>query len=39
MDHGKIVEQGPPDQIFHTPAHERTRAFLRAVLDRRAKPP
>ena len=37
MDDGKIVEQGPPDQIFHTPAHERTRAFLRAVLDRRAK--
>jgi len=38
MDHGKIVEQGPPDQIFHAPTHERTRAFLRAVLDRRAKP-
>ncbi|MCA1510398.1 ectoine/hydroxyectoine ABC transporter ATP-binding protein EhuA [Bradyrhizobium sp. NBAIM01] len=30
---GEIVEQGPPDVIFHKPAHERTRAFLRAVLD------
>ncbi|SFQ35977.1 amino acid ABC transporter ATP-binding protein, PAAT family [Bradyrhizobium sp. Ghvi] len=30
---GSILEQGPPEVIFHTPAHERTRAFLRAVLD------
>jgi polar amino acid transport system ATP-binding protein len=30
---GTIVEQGPPDVIFHTPSHERTRAFLRAVLE------
>ncbi|WP_407170426.1 ectoine/hydroxyectoine ABC transporter ATP-binding protein EhuA [Bradyrhizobium sp. ORS 111] len=30
---GAILEQGPPDVIFHTPAHERTRAFLRAVLE------
>ena len=28
MDHGLIVEQGPPAQIFETPAHERTRAFI-----------
>jgi polar amino acid transport system ATP-binding protein len=30
---GKIVEQGPPDQVFGRPQHERTRAFLSAVLD------
>jgi polar amino acid transport system ATP-binding protein len=29
---GKIVEQGPPDQVFGRPQHERTRAFLSAVL-------
>jgi ABC-type polar amino acid transport system ATPase subunit len=28
MDHGQIVEQGPPLQIFEDPSHERTRAFI-----------
>ncbi|MES2383098.1 MAG: amino acid ABC transporter ATP-binding protein [Pseudomonadota bacterium] len=28
MDDGMIVEEGPPGQIFDTPAHERTRAFV-----------
>src|SRR5216110_980929 len=28
MDDGLIVEQGPPVQIFESPAHERTRAFI-----------
>ena len=28
MDHGVIVEQGPPDAIFAAPTHERTRAFI-----------
>ena len=28
MDHGLIVEQGPPAQIFESPAQERTRAFI-----------
>ena len=28
MDHGLIVEQGPPAQIFESPTHERTRAFI-----------
>jgi ABC-type polar amino acid transport system ATPase subunit len=28
MDDGLIVEQGPPLQIFKSPAHERTRAFI-----------
>jgi polar amino acid transport system ATP-binding protein len=28
FDHGKIVERGPPEQIFENPAAERTRDFL-----------
>jgi polar amino acid transport system ATP-binding protein len=28
FDHGKVVEQGPPEQIFEAPACERTRDFL-----------
>ena len=28
FDHGKVVEQGPPEQIFETPNAERTRDFL-----------
>jgi polar amino acid transport system ATP-binding protein len=32
MDHGVIVEDGPPEHIFTAPAHERTRNFLRKVL-------
>ena len=31
MDGGRIVEQGPPDQIFGNAQDERTRAFLRRV--------
>ena len=34
MDGGNIVEQGPPREIFSNPAHERTRAFLRQILER-----
>jgi polar amino acid transport system ATP-binding protein len=33
FDHGSIVEAGPPSQIFSSPASERTRAFLRAVIE------
>jgi polar amino acid transport system ATP-binding protein/general L-amino acid transport system ATP-binding protein len=33
MDGGRIVEAGPPAQIFDAPREERTRAFLRAVLN------
>ncbi|MFS8975205.1 amino acid ABC transporter ATP-binding protein [Cupriavidus necator] len=29
---GRIVEHGPPEQIFGNPVHERTRAFLRRAL-------
>jgi glutamine transport system ATP-binding protein len=32
MDGGYIVEEGTPSQIFDTPKHERTRAFLSKVL-------
>ncbi|MFE6688148.1 amino acid ABC transporter ATP-binding protein [Streptomyces sp. NPDC057743] len=32
MDGGRIVEQGPPDQVLDHPRHERTRAFLSKVL-------
>jgi polar amino acid transport system ATP-binding protein len=33
FDAGRILEQGPPEKIFKSPEHERTRKFLRAVLD------
>jgi general L-amino acid transport system ATP-binding protein len=32
FDHGVIVEQGPPSQIFEAPQHERTRRFLSQIL-------
>jgi polar amino acid transport system ATP-binding protein len=32
FDKGKIVEQGPPSQIFDAPEHQRTKDFLSAVL-------
>ena len=31
MDNGVIVEQGPPEQLFENPQHQRTRDFLRQV--------
>jgi polar amino acid transport system ATP-binding protein len=33
MDGGVIVEQGPPAEVIGNPQHERTRTFLRRVLD------
>ncbi len=33
IEGGRIVEQGPPDRIFTAPESERTRAFLKAVLE------
>ncbi|MFC4144772.1 amino acid ABC transporter ATP-binding protein [Micromonospora mangrovi] len=32
LDAGRVVEQGPPAQVLDHPTHERTRAFLSAVL-------
>jgi polar amino acid transport system ATP-binding protein len=32
LDDGAILEQGPPQEIFSAPEHERTRQFLRRVL-------
>jgi polar amino acid transport system ATP-binding protein len=32
MAEGEIVEQGPPDQVFEHPTHERTKAFLSHIL-------
>jgi polar amino acid transport system ATP-binding protein len=34
MDEGRIVEQGPPKDVFKKPAHERTRLFLKKILER-----
>jgi polar amino acid transport system ATP-binding protein len=34
FDHGKIVEQGPPQQVLKNPQSPRTRQFLRAILER-----
>ena len=28
MDHGVIVEEGPPQQMFSAPREARTRAFI-----------
>ncbi len=33
MDGGVIVEEGKPDQVIGNPRHNRTRTFLRRVLD------
>jgi len=32
LDHGRILEQGPPSEILRNPRHERTRDFLQRVL-------
>jgi polar amino acid transport system ATP-binding protein len=32
LDHGRILEQGPPAEILTNPQHERTRDFLQRVL-------
>ncbi len=33
LDAGKILEEGPPDQIFGSPKEERTRQFLARILE------
>ncbi|MGX5851314.1 ectoine/hydroxyectoine ABC transporter ATP-binding protein EhuA [Mesorhizobium sp. PL10] len=32
FERGKIVEEGAPNEIFHSPHHERTKSFLRKVI-------
>ena len=32
LDQGRILEEGPPKEIFAHPRHERTKAFLSRVL-------
>jgi polar amino acid transport system ATP-binding protein len=34
LDNGRILEEGPPDQVLGDPREERTRAFLKRVLPR-----
>ncbi|PSL21161.1 amino acid ABC transporter ATP-binding protein [Shimia abyssi] len=34
LDRGRILEQGPPEQVFNTPKEPRTRDFLARVLNR-----
>jgi putative lysine transport system ATP-binding protein len=33
MDNGVIAEEGTPEQIFNNPKEERTKEFLRRILD------
>jgi polar amino acid transport system ATP-binding protein len=33
MDEGVVVEDGPPGKVLVDPDHERTRTFLRMVLE------
>jgi len=33
FDHGNVLEDGTPEKILRDPEHERTRSFLRAVLQ------
>ena len=33
FDAGRIAEQGSPEELFGNPQHERTRQFLRAVME------
>ncbi|GGS53051.1 L-cystine ABC transporter ATP-binding protein YecC [Actinokineospora fastidiosa] len=34
FDHGRVIEDAPPEQLFTDPREPRTREFLQAVLDR-----
>lgn len=34
LDQGRILEEGPPTQVFQNPSEERTQQFLQAVLNR-----
>jgi polar amino acid transport system ATP-binding protein len=32
MDEGVVVEEGPPNEVFSNPKHQRTRTFLSRIL-------
>ncbi len=34
FDQGQVLEDAPPDKLFSDPDHERTKRFLKAVIDR-----
>ena len=34
FDEGLVVEEGPPAEVLKSPGHQRTRQFLRAILER-----
>src|SRR5882672_4960872 len=38
VDEGRIIEDGTPATLFERPKHERTRSFLRRVMERDAEP-
>jgi ABC-type histidine transport system ATPase subunit len=33
MEHGNIIEQGPPEKMLNNPSLERTRQFLGKISD------
>ncbi|RKT51592.1 amino acid ABC transporter ATP-binding protein [Saccharothrix australiensis] len=33
LDGGRLIESGPPDRVFGAPEHERTRQFLRRIVE------
>jgi polar amino acid transport system ATP-binding protein len=33
LHHGRILEEGPPEQVFGSPRNERTQQFLQRVID------
>ncbi|WP_310376439.1 amino acid ABC transporter ATP-binding protein [Catenuloplanes atrovinosus] len=33
LDGGRILEQGPPERVFGSPQHPRTRQFLRRIIE------
>ncbi len=37
MDEGRVVEEGRPEEVLGAPRHERTRVFLRRILEREGK--
>jgi polar amino acid transport system ATP-binding protein len=33
LDEGRIVEEGPPEELFRAPREERTRRFLQRIIE------